>query len=183
MVLAQLDVDLDHHDGIFYPGSVLAGRVVINIAGGPKKLDGVKIVFKGQSHVKFTTQERRRVNKRSSRRGDNNSSNEYDYENVEVTHVGGEEYFCVKQFIYGDGSETFYLNPGVHTMPFQFTLPTNIPTSYEGEFGHIRYTIRAVISRPWRFDHEKVRIFTVNNPLDLNTKNYTKYLVISLRIL
>merc|ERR1712012_201205 len=203
----QLDVELDNQDGIFYPGSVLTGRVIINMNG---TLNGVKIIFKGQSHVKFITKERRRVDKRSDERGGDRSSNgsngiegdrssngsvgregdsdrrqnihrsrhelEDEYEVVDVTHVGGEEYFCVKQFIFGDGSETFYLNPGVHRMPFQFTLPTKIPTSYEGEFGNIRYTIRAVISRPWRFDHEKVRIFTVNNPLDLNTKNYTKYL-------
>ena len=158
MVLAQFDVDLDNHDGIFYPGTVLSGRVTINISGGPKKLDGVKIAFKGQCNVKFDTQERRRKDS-----GD-------EYETVWRTHRGSEEYFSFRQFVYGDGSETFYLNPGLHQFPFQFTLPLNIPTSYEGQFGSIRYTIRAVISRPWRFNHEKVRIFTVNNPLDLNTE-------------
>ena len=98
----------------------------------------------------------------------NNTSDKY--ETVRVIHRATEDYFSFRQFIYGDGSETFYLNPGVHQFPFQFTLPPNIPTSYEGQFGSIRYTIRAVISRPWRFNHEKVRIFTVNNPLDLNTE-------------
>ena len=166
MVLAQFEVDLDNHDGIFYPGTVLSGRVTINISGGPKKLDGVKIAFKGQCNVKFDTQERRRRLSATSR--DNNSGDEY--ETVRVIHRGSEEYFSFRQFIYGDGSETFYLNPGLHQFPFQFTLPLNIPTSYEGQFGSIRYTIRAVISRPWRFNHEKVRIFTVNNPLDLNTE-------------
>ena len=173
MVLAQFDVDLDNHDGIFYPGSVLSGRVVVNISGGPKKLDGVKIAFKGRCDVRFETQERREVSSNFNtnhhdRDRRHRPSNEHEY--VSVTHLGGEEYFSVRQYIYGDGSESFYLNPGVHQFPFQFTLPLSIPTSYEGEFGNIRYTIRAVISRPWRFNHEKVRIFTVNNPLDLNTE-------------
>lgn len=170
MVLAQFDVDLDNPDGIFYPGTVLCGRVIINISGGPKKLDGVKITFKGQCNVKFDTQEQRRVSttRRSTDVIANNTSDKY--ETVRVIHRATEDYFSFRQFIYGDGSETFYLNPGVHQFPFQFTLPPNIPTSYEGQFGSIRYTIRAVISRPWRFNHEKVRIFTVNNPLDLNTE-------------
>ena len=169
MVLAQFEVELDNHDGIFYPGSVLNGRVVVSISGGPKKLDGVKICFRGHCNVEFYTEERRR-RENNRRRTSRDDSTDSSFETVRVMHRGGEEYFSCRQYIYGDGSESFYLNPGVHQFPFQFTLPLNIPTSYEGQFGRIRYTARAIISRPWRFNHEKVRIFTVNNPLDLNTE-------------
>ena len=132
-------------------------------------MDGVKICFRGHCNVEFYTEERRR-RENNRRRTSRDDSTDSSFETVRVMHRGGEEYFSCRQYIYGDGSESFYLNPGVHQFPFQFTLPLNIPTSYEGQFGRIRYTARAIISRPWRFNHEKVRIFTVNNPLDLNTE-------------
>lgn len=34
------------------------------------------------------------------------------------------------------------LPAGVHEVPFSYTLPKSLPTSFEGEFGHIRYTCR-----------------------------------------
>jgi hypothetical protein len=52
--------------------------------------------------------------------------------------------------------------------PFQFTLPQGIPTSFEGRYGKIRYRMKAVIDRPWKFDHEVVMLFTVNHIIDLN---------------
>lgn len=45
--------------------------------------------------------------------------------------------------------EDFYLEVGKHTMPFQITLPENLPTSYEHDIGRIRYSIKSQIDIPW----------------------------------
>ncbi|KMQ96436.1 arrestin domain-containing protein 3 [Lasius niger] len=57
---------------------------------------------------------------------------------------------------------------GFHKYPFNFSLPYNIPCSFEHANGHIRYTAKAVIDRPWRFDHECKIAFTVVSSYDLN---------------
>ena len=59
---------------------------------------------------------------------------------------------------------------GHHVYPFRFTLPTNLPSSFEGGVGHIRYLIQGVIDKPWKIDDKCVRPFTVIAALDLNNE-------------
>lgn len=65
------------------------------------------------------------------------------------------------------GSET-ELPPGTHTYPFTCALPATLPSSFEGEFGHVRYTIKVTLDRPWKFDQDMKMAFTVIAPVDLN---------------
>lgn len=57
---------------------------------------------------------------------------------------------------------------GTHIYPFTCLLPPTLPSSFEGEFGHVRYTVKVKLDRPWKFDHETKAAFTVLSPLDLN---------------
>lgn len=57
---------------------------------------------------------------------------------------------------------------GNHEYPFSFQLPLNLPSSFEGEFGRVRYDIEAVVKRSWKFDYNTKVIFTVNALVDLN---------------
>lgn len=84
-------------------------------------------------------------------------------------HTGHEEYFENHYYLLGskNGSE-INLEAGELTYPFTCVLPQNLPSSFEGEFGHVRYTIKVVLDRPWKFDQETKMAFTVISPLDLN---------------
>lgn len=60
------------------------------------------------------------------------------------------------------------LQPGEYKFPFNFNLPQNIPSSFEGLHGHVRYTTVSKLDKPCSRDMETKIIFTVICPLDLN---------------
>lgn len=60
------------------------------------------------------------------------------------------------------------LPAGSSMYPFQMALPPSLPSSFEGKYGYVRYTVEAKIDRPWKFDHELKTAFTVLSILDLN---------------
>lgn len=93
-------------------------------------------------------------------------------------HTGHEEYFENHYYLLGskNGSE-INLEAGELIYPFTCVLPQNLPSSFEGEFGHVRYTIKVVLDRPWKFDQETKMAFTVISPLDLNRDPDMKVLI------
>ncbi|KAI9019337.1 hypothetical protein CLU79DRAFT_758324 [Phycomyces nitens] len=48
----------------------------------------------------------------------------------------------------GDDGQVQTLLPGEHTYPFRFELPANLPSSFRGKRGYIRYRLQAAIYRP-----------------------------------
>ena len=65
------------------------------------------------------------------------------------------------------GGESLQLSAGSHRYPFTFNLPSNVPSSFEGEVGYVRYTAEAVMERPWKFNHVTRSAFTVISIVDL----------------
>jgi len=57
---------------------------------------------------------------------------------------------------------------GNYTYPFNFPLNADIPSSYEGRRGYVRYTCKAILDRPWKFDESIKEPFTVIRHLDCN---------------
>ncbi|RLU22498.1 hypothetical protein DMN91_004776 [Ooceraea biroi] len=74
--------------------------------------------------------------------------------------------FYVMSSLISDGMA--YIPAGLNRYPFHIQIPLNIPCSFEHKYGYIRYTIKAIIDRPWRFDHECKAAFTVITIYDLN---------------
>jgi len=65
-------------------------------------------------------------------------------------------------------AESIRLEAGTHRYPFTFTIPPNAPSSFEGEYGYVRYTAEATMNRPWKFNHVTRSAFTVISIVDLN---------------
>lgn len=66
---------------------------------------------------------------------------------------------------------------------FSAQLPATLPSSFEGQFGYIRYTVKGILNRPWKFDQECKAAFTVISPLDLNTIPQAKVSMITFVLL
>lgn len=60
------------------------------------------------------------------------------------------------------------LPPGVHHFTFEMFLPQNLPTSMEGDYGHIRYSVKIVMDIPMWIDKEFEFPFTVIKYMNLN---------------
>jgi len=59
------------------------------------------------------------------------------------------------------------LSPGEHTFVFEVALGRQLPSSFKGSYGGIKYKMRVLIQRPWTFDERHTIPFTVvkNMPL------------------
>lgn len=65
------------------------------------------------------------------------------------------------------------LPAGRRKYTFACKLPTTLPTSFEGLYGYIRYTVKVILERSRKFDHTLKVAFTVLNELDLNSVSPT----------
>ena len=61
------------------------------------------------------------------------------------------------------------LNPGNYVLPFRFMLSGNLPSSFAGQYGHIRYELEARISTGlFHFDKTVSAIIQVVDRVDIN---------------
>jgi hypothetical protein len=71
-------------------------------------------------------------------------------------------------YLIGSNSCSLELRPGHYSYPFNFVLPPNLPSSFEGAHGKVRYAVKAVVDRAWKLDYKVITLFTVVSVLDLN---------------
>jgi hypothetical protein len=60
------------------------------------------------------------------------------------------------------------LPAGEHSFPFSMILPDQLPSSFEGQYGYVRYTVEATLYQRLKDDLEVNATFTVLLLLDLN---------------
>lgn len=89
-----------------------------------------------------------------------------------VHYKGREDYLSSITYLIGSPhANEIEILPGLHTYNFACLLPNILPSSFEGVYGHIRYTVKVTFERPWKFDQTYKVGFTVLKQLDLNYDN------------
>ncbi|XP_071478326.1 arrestin domain-containing protein 3-like [Diadema antillarum] len=157
MTLRTFQIHFNRTHAVYKSGEVITGYVEVNLTE-TKLLRGLYMHFVGRAMVNWTEIESRGKSK------------------VTIPYMAGECYFDQKITILGkeptnDDDYQLSLEPGTHKFPFEFQLPLRVlPCSFEGTLGYSRFFARAVVDRPWKFDHVTKRGFTIAGvPVDLNT--------------
>ncbi|KOC69089.1 Arrestin domain-containing protein 3 [Habropoda laboriosa] len=155
--LTTFRIDFDRPGATYTTGDTVTGKIVLDILR-EKKVRGLTLNAKGEARVHWSESESRSNTSQSRRTTEH------------TTYRNSEEYFQFKYNIVGTNKPNVQeqIPVGFHMYPFTFQLPNNIPSSFEHSFGRVRYTVKAVIDRPWKFNHECKAAFTVVSPLDLN---------------
>ncbi|XP_017878803.1 arrestin domain-containing protein 2-like [Ceratina calcarata] len=154
--LRSFRIIFDRPSATYLSGERVSGNIIVDVYGD-KHVRGVVFCAKGEARVHWT----------ESR----STKDSHGHNTTETVHYSNrEEYFHFKyNVISTDNSRSRVTIPsGSNQYPFEFQLPYNIPSSFEHRIGQIRYTVKVVIDRPWKFDHECKAAFTVVSSLDLN---------------
>lgn len=156
MGLKDFRIAFDNQWSTYYPGQTVTGNIII-VLDSTKKIRGISVKIKGEANTCW-----------AAVKEEIDDKEQYRDENV----TAHEEYFETKYYLVGSASGgEIEIQSGEHKFPFTCTLPMNLPSSFESDYGHVRYTVKAVLDRPWKFDQEVKNPFTVIAPLDLNQES------------
>ncbi|KAI4477956.1 hypothetical protein M0804_012436 [Polistes exclamans] len=159
MGLKKFDITFDNNPWkIYYPRQTVSGNIVL-VIDGVKKIRGICVKVKGEANTYWTTDKE-------------TLDNTGNYRDENATFSAHEEYFQTKYYLVGSASgNEIEIQAGEHKFPFTCSLPEHLPSSFESDFGHVRYTVKATLDRPWKFDQDVKAAFTVVSPFDLNTES------------
>ena len=145
--------------GIYYGGQMIQGQVQVANGEYMGNIKNVQIKLFGFSDVHWTERERRNRRRRTS---DGERNEFYD----ETVHYKNHEEYISNKVLLHQGP----LAAGNHIFPFSFVLPPNLPSSFEGQHGHVRYFIAAKLDRSGFFTFNKIKkqFITINSICDLN---------------
>ncbi|KAL4228037.1 hypothetical protein ACF0H5_013475 [Mactra antiquata] len=151
--ISKFEIKLDKPSEVYSEGQTVEGSVEVELTD-TMKMRGIKLEFSGGASVHWT---------------ETHSTGSGKDRRTETRHYSSSEtYFNFEYILFGPASGSTTLPAGNHTYPFSYTLPPNLPSSYESDIGHVRYQLKARIDKPWKFDHKTKKLFTVVSMLDLN---------------
>uniref|UniRef100_A0A2C9JRJ5 Arrestin C-terminal-like domain-containing protein n=1 Tax=Biomphalaria glabrata TaxID=6526 RepID=A0A2C9JRJ5_BIOGL len=150
------EIVLTNNEAVFYSGQTLQGHVILELEKNVK-VSGIKLVFHGKAFVHWTEQVMRGPGESRFKEVRHHSATE-DYIDVTLPLLSKSN----------QQDEERTLESGQYTYPFQFHIPASSPSSFEGQYGFIRYWTKVAIERPWKEDVSVKKLFTVIYPVDLN---------------
>ena len=149
MGLNNFNIQFEKPLKVFFSGEVVNGRVMIDLSQ-EKKFRKIKLELVGRGEVEWSEQ------KIVTRDGSTRTETKY--------YSNSEQYFKQEVVLHHGPS----LPPGLHILPFSLLLPPNLPSSYEGQHGNVRYFVKADIVRDWKWNHKVKQHIMINGILDLN---------------
>uniref|UniRef100_A0A8C6TXR7 Arrestin C-terminal-like domain-containing protein n=1 Tax=Neogobius melanostomus TaxID=47308 RepID=A0A8C6TXR7_9GOBI len=130
-----------NESNVFSSGDYISGQVTVELTKDTD-VNALSVKMKGKAEVRWT---------------ENHGRNSQ-------TYFSKEKYFSVKQFLIQEGQ----VSQGCNVYPFTFQIPAqNMPSSFKGAHGKIRYTLEANLSRSMRMDSKAKAEFNLVSKSDL----------------
>ncbi|KAI6217380.1 Arrestin domain-containing protein 2 [Aphelenchoides fujianensis] len=153
--LKRFEITFTNPERAYFAGQEIAGKIILELAE-EKLISEILLELKGRSKTYWAKSS-------GKNRSHLSQSEPYFLEQLNTNYTHSFNRMAA------DGKSIERVIPaGVHEIPFSYTLPKNLPTSFEGEFGFVRYTCRVVLERPWDTDLISYCAFTVIGIEDIN---------------
>ena len=143
----------------FYSGQTITGKVEFETKKQIKNVNIISVNFEGEKAVRWNNDE---YNGQEASRG-----------KVKECETIVDKRVFVKWW------PTANIDIGKYVFPFSFNIPKDIPCSFEGRYGHVRYLVKAKLGQGKEgqgiifFSGLKRMMFiTINNPINLNSIDY-----------
>ncbi|XP_059470670.1 arrestin domain-containing protein 17-like isoform X2 [Neocloeon triangulifer] len=164
MGLEKFQIFFDLVQAVFYAGQTVSARIEV-ANSTPIQIKTFYVKVKGACEVCWRQTSPHQVDGTVP-----NYSTLASYDNRfdKRGYHASEDYINDHFAIFGWGNKGT-LEPGEYSFPFSYTLPMNLPSTLEAEFGYVRYTLTAVLDRDWKSDYKTKEPFYVICPLDLNS--------------
>ncbi len=124
---SQLNADIiveSGEDRIYRPGEEICGQILLKVDPDGLACKGVSISVTGEASTHFWDKK----------------TIDLDRKNRDW-HYDEEQYFKMKRIVFGNGTEDTFLPYGVHEFFFSEILPEDIPSSYKGKYGMVKYCV------------------------------------------
>lgn len=148
---------LDGDKQVYRPGEIVSGTWTVDL-GESFTIRGIRTSLEGMAYTRWHHLDRKKDDKISK-------------ENItrQWKTVFGKKL--------GEDGPNPTVEAGVHKYRFSFKIPENgVPSSYEGEYGAVRYWLRIQIDRPiLRFNIDRYKVITVLDHVDVNTPELNKF--------
>ncbi|XP_067133194.1 arrestin domain-containing protein 3 [Centruroides vittatus] len=148
--LRKFLIILDNESLLYFPGSFLSGRVLVDLDEETPVL-GLYFHIVGEGVVRLS-----------------NTTGAGSYNDKE-------NYIDFRMKLLGDTQpkeenldRVVILSPGVHSFPFKLGLPLGLPSTFLGKHGWVQYYCKAALKEPSGLIHKNQQVFIVMNPIDLN---------------
>lgn len=148
----NVQIIFDPPSGVYYGGQMVSGVVQVTLTKSVK-VKGISLHIYGYGKVEWYDQSKK---KKKTGRPD---------------YTGTEEYLSMNTNLVQAENDTLELPPGIHSYIFKCHLAEDLPTSFEGTNGCIKYIVKVTLERPWKFNETYTAGFTVLRMLDLNRES------------
>ncbi|XP_076132726.1 arrestin domain-containing protein 3 isoform X2 [Alosa pseudoharengus] len=144
----SVDYDAINQRNIFSNGDYISGRVTVEVSS-QTRIQSLTLKAKGKAKVLWTEH----------------------YHETTVVYYDKEKYFSQEQYLLKEGQSSdgaLKLGPGRHVYPFTFQIPNkNMPSSFKGCHGKIRYTLLAKLNRSMAVAKKAKTLFTFVSKADM----------------
>ncbi|XP_077555987.1 arrestin family protein Vdup1 isoform X1 [Haemaphysalis longicornis] len=147
--LQKFLVLLDNESLLYFPGSFLSGKVVVELEE-EIPVTGLYFHIVGEGVVRLT--DKSKVN----------TSDRENYIDFRMRLLGENTPKA------GSPARVLFLSPGVHSFPFKLGLPLGLPSTFLGKHGWVQYFCKAALKEPGGITHKNQQVFIVMSPIDLN---------------